>query len=277
MTHQGGQTTQFALIPEWVLCNLELNATAIRVYGLLERHTDPDRKAFPSQKRLSEMSGLGLETVRRALRSLEECGAIATERRLRKDGSNTSNAYFLPRDPPRGYPLKNEGGSSPKNEGGILEREPAVTKKETPSESLAVQGLFELPKLSLIEGKNLGYDALQEVCKIHARSPRLKEIPVALNGTRNSKTPGIRQQFWDEVNDALMGTGFTCEEFERALAAAIRTRASVYQRVMPEAALTPTALVKWWTDLPGMLRERDNGSLHSRLSREVERLKEEGR
>jgi hypothetical protein len=108
----------------------------------------------------------------------------------------------------------------------------------------------EPPKLVLVAGSNLGYDALAEVTGINTRSPRAREIPVALKS--------IREQWWAEVR-ADGDWDDPCMR-ERQLAIDIRARAILYRQKLAGAALTPTALAKWWTDLPTYRDGRDGRS-----------------
>lgn len=84
--------------------------------------------------------------------------------------------------------------------------------------------------------RNLPFDALAEVCSVTEGSPREKHVAQALKL--------IREQ--SPLTDV-------------ALAGEIRAQAARYRRVMPGAMLTPTALAKWWTDLPGLDRPRVTG------------------
>lgn len=62
-----------------------------------------------------------------------------------------------------------------------------------------------------------------------------------------SLAPGWQPQPGDSITPG--------ELFERDLAEAIPKRAQLYKAVMSGATLTPRALCKWWTDLPGMAQE----------------------
>lgn len=57
---------------------------------------DSSGRSFPGQRRLSDMTGMGVRTLRRHLERLEELGYLRREERRRKDGTRTSDEYQLP-------------------------------------------------------------------------------------------------------------------------------------------------------------------------------------
>lgn len=57
---------------------------------------DENGYAFPGQKRLTRMTGQSERSVRQHLEWLVEHGYLKREQRRRKDGTRTSDAYFLP-------------------------------------------------------------------------------------------------------------------------------------------------------------------------------------
>jgi len=131
-----------------------------------------------------------------------------------------------------------------------------------------VEGSSGPPALVKIDGRNLAFDALVEVCELAERSPRKREVGVALGGRGTAAQPGIRKLFWDEVCDeaarrGLDGLPDAGEGWERALAAAIHQRGALYREALPQATLTPLALAKWWTDVP---RESERAA-HNRRHR----------
>lgn len=125
------------------------------------------------------------------------------------------------------------------------------------------QSLASVPKLTKINGRDVAFDALAEVCGIAAGSPRLREVAVALSGRRGHPEEGIRAQRWEELRakhgDERLATIANGREeaWEIALAEVIRDRADEYRRKMNGAHLTPTALAKWWTDLPRLKVNHD--------------------
>lgn len=83
----------FALIPAQVLATG--NGYAIAVYAAIAQHADREGIAFPSLKRLCEITGWSRPTVDKAIVMLATCGVLVKERRF-KDGVNQSNQYRLP-------------------------------------------------------------------------------------------------------------------------------------------------------------------------------------
>ena len=70
------------------------------VYAMLCMYADNATKdAFPSIKTLARKCSCSENTIRAALRKLEEVGVIEVKRRYKDDGSRNSNIYFLI-DPP---------------------------------------------------------------------------------------------------------------------------------------------------------------------------------
>lgn len=97
----------FAIIPEWVL-ELPVSANAIRVYCVLRRFADNKTGAcFPSRKTLAMRSRLSVSTLDRALKELDDSGAIEVKVRRSEAGDYTSNLYVV-----RSFP---KGVSSPMN------------------------------------------------------------------------------------------------------------------------------------------------------------------
>lgn len=64
--------------------------------------SDEHGRSFPSQKRISRMTGMGERTIRRHLEWLEAHGLVRREMRRRKDGTRTSDEYHLPPKGPTG-------------------------------------------------------------------------------------------------------------------------------------------------------------------------------
>lgn len=57
--------------------------------------TNDDARAWPSVRTLADATGLGVNTVRRALRALDRRGWIVVRPTFRPDGGRQSNAYYL--------------------------------------------------------------------------------------------------------------------------------------------------------------------------------------
>ena len=73
----------------------DLPHRAKSVYIYLCDRCDKERKAWPSVKRISKDLSLSISIVRRAIKDLEKEGLIKKEATHRKNGSATSNRYYL--------------------------------------------------------------------------------------------------------------------------------------------------------------------------------------
>ena len=72
-----------------------INATEKVVLLALADHANEDGLCWPSISLLVKRAHVGERTVQRAIQSLEDAGFIARERRVRENGSDTSNLYRL--------------------------------------------------------------------------------------------------------------------------------------------------------------------------------------
>lgn len=119
------------------------------------------------------------------------------------------------------------------------------------------------PRPMRVGGRDLAFDAVQEVCGIRDGSPRMKSIPRALNGE-----DGIRAQAWLEISETHRSIGGVPvgDAYEELLAEAIRHRAVLYRQKLPGMVLTAPALAKWWTDLPGMSAPSKHGTARDALA-----------
>jgi DNA-binding MarR family transcriptional regulator len=73
----------------------ELPQRAKLVYIYLHDRCDKEKKAWPSIKRIAKDLSMSDKTVRRAIKDLEKAGLVRKEYAYRKNGSCTSNRYFL--------------------------------------------------------------------------------------------------------------------------------------------------------------------------------------
>jgi len=272
------------MIPEWIL-DAEISDRAVRLYALLARYANDQSIAFPGRRKLAERLRVTLPTLDKAIKELVDGGAMEVVPRYRDNGGQTTNDYVMHFDPakPGDPPEESQsGGGEPSVLGPHKEREPVV-ERESENESAqpanaglasasreiaeTLPPLFNPNKPTLIEGRNLPFDALVEECKLDPRSPRLGDVAVALNGQKSSSRPGIREMFLAESErynesreqgaDGVGRLHFLLRErpelFEFGLAEVIRRKADLYRQRMPDGAmLTPTALAKWWLDLETM-------------------------
>lgn len=90
----------FAVIPEWIVFHDTLSPQAIRLYAVLSRYADRAGHAYPSRARLAaDLHVSSPKTVDRALRELEDAGAVSIECRYDAAGDRTSNGYTVHNTP----------------------------------------------------------------------------------------------------------------------------------------------------------------------------------
>lgn len=87
----------FAIVPLWVV--QAVSGTALAVYCALGTFANSGGSCFPSKAKIAERAGVSQETVKRALRELEQAGAVTRQPRY-VDGRQTSNDYYLHRVQP---------------------------------------------------------------------------------------------------------------------------------------------------------------------------------
>jgi hypothetical protein len=126
------------MIPEALIYDTNVSALAVRVYGALLRHrNEKTGRCDPSRKRLAgELGVKSTSTIDAALMDLLDAGWLAKFERYRPDGSQTSNGFAFPRDPP---PASREGGTSEPGRGVPANREPRDESVENESSSLLKQ------------------------------------------------------------------------------------------------------------------------------------------
>lgn len=249
-----------AVVPEWVIERHD--AVAIGVYAALDLF-----QGHGTQSSLSERLNTSKRLIRRALVALEDSGAImlvkrgvyVLERRVPVSNSELSTG-FSTRDPQAEPASLSESAElSTRKAGPTTTREgkgkgqAQTSVVEGSSVSDTKTGLRSAkhvpddpPKLVLIRGRNLGFDALAASCHADPRT-RSGEIVAALNG-RSGVGIGIRRSFYEEI-PVRANAHRDPELFEVALAKEIESRATIYRRRMRGATLTPTALAKWWFDV----------------------------
>lgn len=65
------------------------------IYIYLKKFADSNNQCFPSVKKLSSLTKIGITKVKQTLAELEEKGVISKVNRSRSDGGKTSNLYVL--------------------------------------------------------------------------------------------------------------------------------------------------------------------------------------
>lgn len=259
-------------------------ATRLVLLALADAAWD-DGVTWISQEALAAKARVSEPTVRRCLRDLE-AGKLVETRKARK-GRGRVNVYrvIVPGLPEPDYerlpfaleqpfatteqserssdeddrastPATTEHPERPRARGSLLNR------KENRNES--ADALSGAPPLHKVDGRDLAWDALAEICSIGEGSNRGGEIAVALNGRRGQR--GIRDMTWEAIVAAHFDgdeehlrqvVAEEPERFEEATAALIQRRAAQYRaRVVGDGLVTPTGLAKWFADVES-LPDRD--------------------
>ena len=85
----------FAICPNEVLRNKDLNAQDIRVYMAIASFADTNGACFPSVARLADICGVSKRTIFRIINKLAELKIIERNHRIRDDGGYSSNLYLV--------------------------------------------------------------------------------------------------------------------------------------------------------------------------------------
>ncbi len=89
------KSTRFSAIPSKAVFDPDLSATSLKVLAALGTHSDMDGYCWPSHGSLADDLRISKKTVRRGLAQLISLGYIKASKRVRTDGSQTSNGYFI--------------------------------------------------------------------------------------------------------------------------------------------------------------------------------------
>lgn len=73
----------------------KLPSRAKLVYIYLYDRCDKEKKAWPSVKTIAKELSISVNTVRRAIKDLEKADLVRKEYKMRKNGSFSSNRYYL--------------------------------------------------------------------------------------------------------------------------------------------------------------------------------------
>ena len=90
-----GRRLPFVVVPWWLLDCKDIDGYDLAVYCAIARHADNQGEAYPSRSRIADIAGVNIKTVDRAVKTLQEVGAL--EKRIRRDkaGDLTSNVYIV--------------------------------------------------------------------------------------------------------------------------------------------------------------------------------------
>ncbi len=254
-----GRDQRHGRIPEWLLAS-DASDKAVRLYCTLAVYATAGA-AKVTKKALMERLGCSAAALDRALKALEAVAALTVERRFGDNGSPLANVYVLhwaedeKASCGRGGPLAEEG-RGPLAEEGSRARERLSESLSRSALSLSSEDGDEkdvavaVPKLVKVEGQNIAFNALANVCGIDPSGNRGSELATALNGSKRRGIPiGIRELVWRELTPDAQALYAASPGFETIVVHRINLQAKLYREVMGDAMLTPTALAKWWADL----------------------------
>lgn len=253
----------FGVIPEWVL-RADVAPRSKLVYGFLALYAGAEDATFRGKRGLAEDVGCGATALDKTLVELREIGAITVIEREGENGARLANGYVVhvaPVLPGREGGVADAGGDPPAGAGGLArgrDRDPEDLDPPSVSEPETGGGV---PKKHLVDGRDLGFDALARVCGVDPRGARGREVGAALYGGARTG-PGIRALVWTTVASASFRQGFAAGDpaagldadamlrvFEEMVVTSIETRARAYRRRFRDAEMTPLALAKWFADL----------------------------
>lgn len=250
---EAARTTRRAAL-WWVWNEKQTERSSERIVLIsLAYAVDEDGRARVSQKWLAEKTRLAPSTVKAALRGLSGKDLVEVVDR----GPGRSPEYLL--DLGRGVV-----GNDPLSDPFAVTFHNALERQEQRLEPPDGGSMTSTPPTAVrVQGRDLVYDAVAVACGIQKGSPRAKGIPAALNGD-----DGIRAQAWREVQDTIGQDrpSVEPEAYERWLAREVEVRAALYRQKMPGAMLTPSALKKWWLDLPSMGTPSKHGTAEDALA-----------
>lgn len=203
---------KWAQVPEWVIC-ADISDRAVRLYAMLSRRANDDRRAFPSRRYLAKNIRCSVKSVDRALEELVKIGAVTKEQQFKGD-RQTVNLYTL-----RAMvwsPVTRGGDTPVAGEGDTGDAQNESHRNESHKNTFAAAPRQRKPDPL--------WDTMLAVCGI--------------DGSTLTKTGR------GQVNAAL-------KELREigATPADIDSKAKAYRKTWPDVSLTPTALVKHWGSL----------------------------
>ena len=218
---------KWAQVPEWVIV-APISDRAVRLYALLARRANGDSQAFPSRGYLADNMACSRKSVDRALEELLGIGAITKQQQFR-DSRQTVNLYTL--RAMAGTPVTRGGDTG--DHGG---RATGVPQNESHKNESHKEPLAATPPESVRRTKDNLFEVVAKVCGI------------ALTGMTRSS----RGQLNKAVKE-LREIGATEEQ--------VTAKAKAYRTQYPNAALTPTALVKHWSSFAHIEKKQQRPSV----------------
>lgn len=85
----------FTQIDDLIILDTSLTMKAKMAYVVLAQHASKEAICWPSVKRIAELAGTSVGSIKRGLKELVDAEYIGREERVRDDGGQTSNLYIL--------------------------------------------------------------------------------------------------------------------------------------------------------------------------------------
>lgn len=216
---------------------------------------------------IAEATGVSLDTLDRYAKEFVKIGVLKVQRhRIGKANLPNTWALCTPTSlSPAATPSRTERVPHARLSLDFEEEK----SKEVEANASTVETRTGAPPLHKINGQNLAFNALRDLCGIRPNDRnRTGEVVAALNGGRGVRA-GIRELVWGELVETTFGgdeakarevVDAVPESFENAMVDVIQRRGEQYRRAMNGATLTPTALAKWWLSLE-VMAEAGRGGL----------------
>ena len=104
----------FAIVPCLMLA--DVRPTSVVVYAVLAEHANADQECWPSIRRIAERANVTPNTVRSAVKELEDKGWLTVRGRVTEEGRQTSNLFKIRRVRHTDTPPQTLGGSPRKTQ-----------------------------------------------------------------------------------------------------------------------------------------------------------------
>ena len=220
---------KFSIVPEWLI-DSACSDKALRLYVVLARYADNDKlTAYPGRGTLAKRMNCHRASVDRAVEELVTLGAITKTVRV-KDGKYQSSLYTIRRIAPSRTHATTPVApvQRPPLHPCDIELEPENLE---PEELLAAT-----PPKSERRAKDNLFEVIAESCGIS-----LTGMTRSARGQLNKAAKELRE------------VGATSEQ--------VKHKAKAYRAQYPNAALTPTALIKHWSSFAELEKKQQRPSV----------------
>ncbi|MEL6859287.1 MAG: helix-turn-helix domain-containing protein [Pseudomonadota bacterium] len=163
-----------SITPSDAWADQRLTPLQCRLLGLIGSYLGKDHRAWPSQSTLADQLGVSRKAVNDGVKALKKYGYVQVEKRVREDGGQTSNCYFVLMDP------RSRGGDTP-SEASVT---PLSPQGDTPCNPIEVTPPVtpegDTHKKDPIERPNEDTVCFEDAWKAYNRSPKKahqKKVP----------------------------------------------------------------------------------------------------